>query len=1162
MLNFTRLKLHGFKSFVERSDLLIEEGMTGIVGPNGCGKSNLVEALRWVMGETSARRMRGSAMDDVIFGGTSLRPARNVAEVVLELDNRERRATAEFNHHDLIEVTRRIEREGGSDYLINGKPVRQRDVQLLFADLATGAHSTSLVGQGQIDALIRAKPQDRRQILEEASGTSGLQARRHEAELKLRAAEQNLTRADDVLSALDQQWRSLKSQVKQASRYRNVLEHIRRSEALLLHLRWVAAEQQAEQSQIAIMAAETAVNEALAVVTRSTTERTEAAALLPDLRQAEAIAAATVQRLTLARDQIEHELRRVTQATEQQRQRLAQTETDKAREELMRRDAEAALERLAVEQEKLAQLQLELAAEQPQAEAALTEITAQVAEQDKQLSTLTAEIAQAEAKRDALARRATELQQRAQKAAQRREELLNQQSQLQAEQAARPDLALAQSMIEACIQDVERREALKTTAENDRQMAESTLQQANATYRQSETAAMQLRAEAEAISTLLKGADFSGEPVLDLLQVEAGLEAALAAALGEALAAPLQTEAGAHWRALPDFVSPPTLPAGVLPLSQHVSAPPALARALSQIGLVTDPSLGESLLPDLQAGQCLVSRDGWAWRWDGYTVTPAAPAAAAVRLQQRNRLTIVQDELKIAASNLAEAQATVAAAEQKRQEVLAAEQAAQQGLQQAYRALNDARSHHAALVEAGAVLASRLTAVQEALTHGAQDDTALQEQIVANQAEQTLLPDIFILKNRQDALRLTLAEQRQVQIERRGKLDHTLRESKAVDERLRLAAGDQKSWRQRLQTYDQQLATLAARHAECLTALAELEQKPASLTAERATLLTEGEAADAARAAATETLLAAETQLTQWEQQLKRDEAALAEARENRVRAEAAIAAAAENQRVLTEIIAEKLQCAPSEVLAQAEHDPAEAWPETTELEARLAKYCRERDAMGPVNLRAETEAATVEADITKLQTEKDDLVNAISRLRQGIQQLNKEARERLDTAFQQVDERFQILFKRLFGGGKAHLQLQQADDPLNAGLEIYAAPPGKKVQILSLLSGGERSLTALALLFAVFQTNPSPICVLDEAEAALDEGNVDRFCSLVADIARETKTRFLVITHQRLTMARMDRLFGVTMSEKGVSQLVSVDLAQAEAVRDGLQPEAALVAA
>ena len=1156
MLHFNKLKLQGFKSFVERTELVIAPGLTGIIGPNGCGKSNLVEALRWVMGETSPKRMRGSEMNDVIFGGTAMRPARNIAEVTLELDNSSRTATAEFNDAECIEIIRQIERDEGSEYRVNGRSVRQRDVQLLFADLSTGAHSTSLVGQGQIDALIRAKPQDRRQILEEASGTAGLQARRHEAELKLKGAETNLTRVDDVLNALDTQLRSLKTQVRQASRYRNLADHIRRTEAALAHLRWTAGQEQAVLSRAAMAEAESTVNALLAVVTRGTTDRTNAAAELPALRQAEAAAAAVVQRLALAREQLDSALRRVTQETALQHQRREQSQHDHAREENLRQDAVTAIATLETENLTIgAQLEA-LTTEVPQARTEVETISAVVAQLDHSLNALTQNIAGAEAKYAAQTRALDELESRKQKLLTRREEFARQHQALTNENASRPDFALAQSMIDACEQDVARRQEQVTTTEAAHNAADAAHQEARETARQADSVHTRLKAESDAIGTLLRHATHDGEQLIDLITVAPGLEAALAAALGEALTAPLDPQAAAHWRALPPLADAPELPVGAETLATHIQAPGALHRALSQIGLVADAAAGQDLALALRPGQVLVSRDGWAWRWDGFTVTPSAPTTMAVRLQQRNRLAALKDEIALAEATAATAHLDLHA---RAEHMISCQQqaaAARQAMQQAYAALNDARQHHARHAEAAAAAQSKLAALDDAMQHLAQDHAALEQQSTLAQEEIAALPDTAAMRREQDGLRLQLAEQRQVQIERQSKLDRAAREQQSLSARQQQIATEATNWQNRATGAASQIEKLAIRIAELDSSLATLRDQPAQLEAQRSELLTQSSDAETTRKAAQDILVAAENTLSTIEQQLKRDENALTEARENRVRAEAAIAAADEHLRVLAEAIAEKLDCGPDEVLAIAALAEGEPLPALAPLEEQLAKYVRERDNMGPVNLRAEVEAETVEGDINKLTTEKDDLVSAIAKLRQGIGQLNKEARDRLQEAFVKVDERFQILFKRLFGGGKAHLQLLDDEDPMNAGLEIFASPPGKKMQILSLLSGGERSLTALALLFAVFQTNPSPICVLDEAEAALDESNVDRFCSLVEDIARETGTRFLVITHQRLTMARMDRLFGVTMSEKGVSQLVSVDLAQAEAIRDGEIPE------
>jgi len=613
-LHFDRLRLHGFKSFVEPTDLLIEAGLTGIVGPNGCGKSNLVEALRWVMGETSPKRIRGSEMDDVIFAGTATRPSRNIAEVTLELDNTNRAATAEFNDADNLSVVRRIEREAGSEYRVNGRPVRQRDVQLLFADLATGAHSTSLVGQGQIDALIRAKPQDRRQILEEASGTAGLQARRHEAELKLKAAEQNLTRVDDVLNALDMQLRGLKQQVRQASRYRNLAEHIRRTEAALMHLRWTGLQDQSVQARDAFRQAESTVNELLAVVTRGNAQRADAAAELPALRQAEAAAAAIVQRLLLAREQLENEEQRIASDTAAQEQRLNQAQNDHAREQSLRADAEEAMARLNSEVDQLAKRAVEIEQAQPAAKAAYDAISEDVAALDSALHDLTEQFSGTEARRNALQREIIELESRRAALGERRRDFEAQRNQLLEDKSARADLALAQSMVDACDSDLSRHQQAAEDAALSREVAEESLESAREHTRETEAKFTKLQAEADALRALLKDTDHEGEKLINMIEVEPGLETALAAALGEALSAPLDANAAAYWRALPPYVATPPLPRGATTLTEHIKAPQVMSRALSQIGLVKDEQQGATLASELHPGQVLVSRDGWAWR--------------------------------------------------------------------------------------------------------------------------------------------------------------------------------------------------------------------------------------------------------------------------------------------------------------------------------------------------------------------------------------------------------------------------------------------------------------------------------------------------------------------------------------------------------------------
>ena len=440
MVQFDKLRLSGFKSFVDPTELTIEPGMTGIVGPNGCGKSNLVEAMKWVMGETSAKQMRGSEMEDVIFAGTGTRPARNIAEVTLSLDNKTRTAPAMVNDADQLDIVRRIERGHGSAYSVNGREIRARDVQTLFADAATGSRSTALVSQGRIGALINAKPADRRAIIDEAAGITGLYARRHEAELRLRAAEANLARVQDVLVALEEQHKGLKRQARQASRYRNLSDHIRRAEAAVLALKLANAERELNEAGERLKEAEAQVADLTRLVGLATTAQAEAATALPPLRNDEAAAAAALQRLRVAHDALTAEAERVAQAQQEAGTRLAQTETDLEREHGRKSDAEAAIADLDSQRERLEQERV--GEDERAADAAATRDAAQAdtlaaeAEHDR----LTRQIADDEALRESVSREVAELRERLRRLAARRDEVTAQQQQVEAELSSLPAL--------------------------------------------------------------------------------------------------------------------------------------------------------------------------------------------------------------------------------------------------------------------------------------------------------------------------------------------------------------------------------------------------------------------------------------------------------------------------------------------------------------------------------------------------------------------------------------------------------------------------------------------------------------------------------------------------------------------------------------------------
>ncbi|MBT5752301.1 MAG: chromosome segregation protein SMC [Rhodospirillaceae bacterium] len=1152
MVQFSKLRLSGFKSFVDPTELLIESGLTGIVGPNGCGKSNLVEALRWVMGEISAKQMRGGEMDDVIFNGTADRPARNIAEVSLVLNNEDRMAPAAYNGDDELEVTRRIERGSGSAYSVNNQDVRAKDVQLLFADSATGARSTAMVSQGRVGALINAKPTARRAILEEAAGITGLHSRRHEAELRLRGAESNLERLDDVLTTLETQLQGLKRQARQAARYRSVGDRIRHQEGILLHLRWRDASGEKDGAAERLREFESKVAEMTGITSHIATEQAKAAEILPQLRRFEAEAAAALQRLVLARESLDEEERRLAETLRECEARIDQCKRDIERETELLGDAAQARTRLEEEGATLTAAGEGETEANAQATARVETAAAKVTELENRLTALTEEVANAEARRTGLERQISEIEARIDRLRERRASSEGQRTEVEQESAELGGLEAAEIAAETADKSLE---AARETAER----AEFELTEARkleATERETlqiaEKELDQLRAEEAALANLM-GSHDKGEwtPLLDEVNVEPGYEAALGAALGEDLDAPTQSDAPMHWETLPPFDQTSSLANDVPPLSRFVEAPQALARRLSQIGLVADNDQGRTLQPRLAPGQRLVSREGALWRWDGFTVEAGAASPAAVRLAQRNRLAELTKMRPATEESVATIKSRFQAAEENASSIHSRERSAQDSLRQAHADLHQARDTLATQTRAASAHQSRLAALTESIERLAADLTESETELTTAQESLNLLEDTTALRDEITRLREELTGRRDEMIDCQGERDRLKREANARQERIAHLQSELQSWTARTQGAETQLSDLKERLAAAETERQSLVSRPEDIAQRRQLLQDQVDKAEDARKKAADALAEAETGLREVDSRLKTEETNLHQAREGRVRAEAQVEQVDQSLKVLSERINERLNCAPGDILAEIKVSADEDFPDPDSVETRLERLFSERDNMGPVNLRAEQEAEEISEQSTTLQSEREDLVAAIARLRQGISSLNREGRERLLAAFKEVDKHFQDLFVRLFGGGHAHMELIESDDPLEAGLEIFASPPGKKLQSLTLLSGGEQALTALSLLFAVFLTNPAPICVLDEVDAPLDDANVDRFCALISEIAHSSATRFLLITHHRITMARVDRLYGVTMMERGVSQFVSVDMQNAERLRD-----------
>ena len=1150
-MHFNRLRLSGFKSFVDPVELIIEPGMTGIVGPNGCGKSNLIEGLRWVMGETSAKKMRGSSMDDVIFSGTTGRPARNIAEVVLQLDNADRGAPAQFNESDEIKILRRIARESGSDYRINGADVRARDVQRLFADLATGAHATALVSQGEIGHVINAKPEQRRVLLEEAAGITGLHSRRHEAELRLRAAETNLERLDDVMQNMETQLRGLKRQARQATRYRNLSGHIRKAQALLLYLRWIAAENGWHEAQHRLSEADAQVTELTRGAAQASAAEAEKAETLPPLRQHEAECAARIHRLSVAQEQLDEEGRQALALSEQLQTRVQQITNDATRENEHAQDATARLGSLTLEQD-------EIEAHQAAQQETLTraEERAGLAEQillkrERELELETQRVATESARRERLEAERTDLEQRLGQANSRLTDLKTERQALSAETGDDGADTASDAEIDQLRTAVAKARSATDAAETARSEAQGVEARTREVLQKADGELARSHAEADALSDLLSvNEDELWPPLFDSITVDTGFEAALGAALGDDLAVSSDDGAPAHWRDLPPLDSAPPLPSDVDPLSQYVKVPGVLSRRMAQIGVVADQATGDRLRGSLQPGQRLVTRDGALWRWDGYTVRSGAATMATTRLSQRHRLQAVQDEIGARTATRETTRTNFTAAQAVEAESVATDTAARTRLRESLEELRACEERRAALTEERARRDSRLTAIGESIEFLETDGAAIGERQRAIADELSALSDPEADGNALTALRADVASLRQEAADAGSERRRVEDEARTRAKRLLAIAEEGIYWRQRLGSASSQLEQLATREAEARETLAEAQSRPQALAAQRAGLLEHMSAAEADRRQATDVLVQAETEFSALVQASKEAQSALAGAREERVRMEGLVSQTDQLKSDIARSMREALECTPAEVAAVAEISEDQEQPEVDAVEGRLERLKRERENMGPVNLRADAEAEELSVQLATMQSEREDLEAAIARLRQGILSLNREGRERMLSAFTTVNGHFGKLFKRLFGGGEARLSLVDSDDPLEAGLEILASPPGKRLQVMSLLSGGEQALTALSLLFAVFLTNPAPVCVLDEVDASLDDANVERFLDMVEEIARDTATRFLIITHNPISMARMNRLFGVTMAERGVSQLVSVDLSQAEDFR------------
>ncbi len=1152
MIQFEKIRLSGFKSFVDKTELEIGPGLTGIVGPNGCGKSNTVEALRWVMGENSAKRMRsgGGGMEDVIFNGTSSRAARNFAEVSLLLNNSTRTAPPAYNDSDQIEVTRRIERDHGSVYRINGKVCRARDVQMLFADTVTGANSPALVSQGRVTAMINAKPQERRLVLEESAGVSGLYVRRHEAELRLRAADQNLQRVQDLVGSMEGRYNTLKKQTRQAQKYKNLSAQIKELETTIAYLEWRIQVDRVDHSRKQFGEAESHVATHMATVVQLTRTQNSQAEDLPALRRAEAEAAASLQAHKMELQRLEDQQQALRTQLNDAKEQLKQTTADRQHEEQMLSESQNVITRLEEEERILSESRRNEDSDLSQKQAIKAELEEKVLKLEAEYEAFMQKTAETRAARQQIEQQVNSDKSRLLVAQERKEKLESDLARARSQFEDNAEVEELKVSIVSLEEETTNLRASVEKAEQDLKDAREQLETARAERQEAERRRSEIGSEVKALERILNSDTQSlFKPVLDDIKPDKGFEKALSRALGDTLMASRDSNAPSVWMEFGERdIDAPALPAGSRKLEPHVQAPVYLKRALSFIAVVDTNEQGEQAAPTLKPGQSIVSLEGAYWRWDGLHIKANASDRHAIQMQQRNRLEDLQKEQPDVEARYSEAAEKAQSNDARQRQMQQELDTLRSDLRRKDQELSGKQSTLNRLTEQRSGLFAEIAKTEETLKLTDEDIATYGASVEKHQGELTAYNEDMMAAHAAEVeqLRATLIEARDGLNYAVRNLDQLQQEQGRRRARMHVIADERNHHTNRSIRSRERLKDIQTREASLTQRVTELDAQPDTLDGTRDTLMTKLSAHDKLRDEAAENLAKVEGELAETTRALKEAEGSLGEAREARAHAQALVSAGQEQLEHIVTAIVEQFECQPVQLKEQAtaanftEEGPL---PALEPLKSQKEKFVRERDQIGPVNLQAEEEATDLETELGTIFRERDDLIQAIEELREGINKLNKEARERLTAAFDIVNGHFVKLFGKLFNGGAAYLKLIESDDPLQSGLEIFAQPPGKTLQSLSLLSGGEQTLTSIALIFAMFLTTPSPICVLDEIDAPLDDANVDRVCNLLDDIVQNGQTRFLIITHHRLTMARMHRLYGVTMSERGVSQLVSVDL-------------------
>ncbi len=1138
MFTVHKLKISGFKSFAHPIELLIEDGVTGIIGPNGCGKSNIFEAIRWVMGESSSKSLRSSSMDDVIFNGTQNIPAKNFAEVSIELDQFEANGTQNLNIDDKkVIISRILERGVGSFFKINNKDVRAKDVSVLFYDSGSGPRSSSIITQGNIDQVINYKPIERKIILEDAAGISGLQARRRESELKLQSTDINLEKVQINLDNLLDQKKNLSRQARQAERYESLSKAIKFYESLLILSEWKDLKSNLDvntQNIISLrQSLENFINESSLKKKRVQTLRNQSdklQAIGNDINK-------KLYETQSYKNNFSNQLDLIKNKKDEIKRFLETIKTDKNNELKILKD----LEIYVTECEKKISNALNNSDLKKKLDLELSE-EMRLRNEVKHIESIYVNEVQLtlgdEFKSDNLKEEKDSLKK--EEAINNKnmkivfEEIKKLEKSLKNEESLLANKNLKKSSFENNIINLKdsivvnrkkkdsNKELLKKIEEN----IEINLKKFT-----------EIDTEIKTLNQLIGEANLSKESIVNLIKIKPGYENAVYAALMYELDATLNSKSSKKW--VTKKID--NLEAVKNPLSKYVDGPKELDLILSQIFLVEKNHNVLEEQKKLKVGQMLVNKNGNIWRWDGFV--------SEENLQKKK---IIDSQLKINELNetfislnnkLISLRKESKSIEILNESLEKKMQSENQELESNYKNLDLIISQISVQNEKLTLLKYNIQKNTEKIDELKKYEINVNLKLQEIKEKETLLGQSFSGKSKADKQGFEKKisdldkkiEQKRIEINRikelimKDELNKTYLNNDIEKSRTNIL-----NIKKRIETYNQREKEYLQEEKKLITLPDEIQKKIDNFQGACNSYESELIKNNSSINQIAEELRIVEGDLLKVEQK-----------RENQRNEITKLDSVLENTKIkekeLRDLIYQRLNKQPEDL--ESEKQLVDKKLKThEEIKNYLQKLTFQREQMGPVNLRAKIEESEIQSMVDELELEKNDLTDALDKLRQGINMINHEGKNRLISAYEKVNKNFSDLFKKLFNGGEAKLELVKSDDPLQTGLEIFARPPGKKLSNISLLSGGEKTLTAIALIFSIFLINPSPICILDEVDAALDDKNIEKFCFILDELKKNTQTKFLIITHNKITMSSIDRVYGVSMPQKGISDIVSVD--------------------